>query len=155
MAVESRTASTPTSSPSSHRPPTPKKESSTPSTPSKKTTNPSTRISYTYSSLLAKIHPLLLSELNLPAPTEQQSRTFGESIGSWPAFQDTLATLHFLQKYFKLVVLSNTDRAPFAATNAAQLPGVRFDAMLTAQDIGSYKPDERNFEYLLRYVEGE
>ncbi|KAI4198197.1 MAG: hypothetical protein LQ350_005433 [Teloschistes chrysophthalmus] len=108
-----------------------------------------------YSSLLAEIHPLLLSELNLPSPTSQQSLTFGESVGSWPAFPDTLSALHILQKNFKLVVLSNTDRDSFAATNAAQMPGVKFDAVLTAQDIGSYKPDERNFEYMVGWVERE
>jgi 2-haloacid dehalogenase len=45
------------------------------------------------------------------------------------------------------VILSNVDRASFAAT----LPrlGVAFDAVFTAQDIGSYKPDPRNFAYLV------
>ncbi len=45
------------------------------------------------------------------------------------------------------MILSNVDRASFAAT----LPrlGVPFDAVFTAQDIGSYKPDPRNFAYLV------
>jgi FMN phosphatase YigB (HAD superfamily) len=33
------------------------------------------------------------------------------------------------------------------------LQGFKFDAVLTAQDIGSYKPDPRNFEYMLEEVE--
>ncbi|KAI4257787.1 MAG: hypothetical protein LQ352_001502 [Teloschistes flavicans] len=81
------------------------------------------------------------------------SRTFGKSVGSWPAFPDTLSALKRLQEHFKLVVLSNTDRDSFAATNAAQMPGITFDAVFTAQDIGSYKPGMRNFEYMLGYVE--
>ncbi|KAL8753795.1 MAG: hypothetical protein Q9199_004794 [Rusavskia elegans] len=90
-----------------------------------------------YSQLLSKLHPALASHLNL---------------SSWPAFPDTLEALKRLHKHFKLVVLSNTDRASFGATNDTQLPGVEFDAVLTAQEIGSYKPDRRNFEYLLDYV---
>ena len=52
-----------------------------------------------------------------------------------------------LKQHYKLVILSNVDRASFAAT----LPrlGVPFDAVFTAQDIGSYKPDPRNFAYLV------
>lgn len=105
-----------------------------------------------YSQLLAKLHPALASQLNLSPPSEATSQQFGDSVGSWPAFPDTVAALHRLQKHFKLVVLSNTDRASFAATSDTQLPGVVFDAVLTAQDIGSYKPDKRNFEFLLGYA---
>lgn len=105
-----------------------------------------------YSQLLTKIHPVLAKELGLSDPHETTSQQFGASIGSWPAFPDTVAALHRLRKQFKLVVLSNTDRASFSATNNVQLPGIDFDAVLTAQDIGSYKPDRRNFDYLLDHV---
>ncbi|KAI4231102.1 MAG: hypothetical protein L6R40_007841 [Gallowayella cf. fulva] len=108
-----------------------------------------------YSHLLSKIHPLLTSKLNLPTPTDEASRRFGESVGDWPAFPDTLDALKRLQKHFKLVILSNTDRESFSATNAKQLPGIDFDAVLTAQHIGSYKPDKRTFEYMLDYVRRE
>ncbi|KAL8902656.1 MAG: hypothetical protein Q9207_004494 [Kuettlingeria erythrocarpa] len=105
-----------------------------------------------YSQLLAKIHPVLASKLGLGDPHETTSQQFGASVGSWPAFPDTVPALRRLQKHFKLVVLSNTDRDSFSATNRCQLPGIEFDAVLTAQDIGSYKPDRRNFEYLLDHV---
>ncbi|KAL8679482.1 MAG: hypothetical protein Q9186_004258 [Xanthomendoza sp. 1 TL-2023] len=108
-----------------------------------------------YSQLLTKIHPLLAEKLGLDKPNEETSRRFGESVGDWPAFPDTLDALQRLQKYFKLVILSNTDAVSFAATNRKQLPGIAFDAVITAQDLGSYKPDARNFEFLLRYVERE
>ena len=48
------------------------------------------------------------------------------------------------------MILSNVDRASFAASNARL--GVSFDAICTAQDIGSYKPDARNFRYLIEAV---
>ncbi|KAL8991353.1 MAG: hypothetical protein Q9169_007888 [Polycauliona sp. 2 TL-2023] len=106
-----------------------------------------------YSQLLFKLYPALASELRLGALSETASQRFGDSVGSWPAFPDTLAALKRLQKHFKLVVLSNTDRDSFAATKRNQLSGIEFDAVLTAQDIGTYKPDRRNFEYLIDYVE--
>ncbi|KAL8725824.1 MAG: hypothetical protein Q9166_007111 [cf. Caloplaca sp. 2 TL-2023] len=105
-----------------------------------------------YSQLLTKAHPLLAQKIGLDPPTEPTSLAFGNSIGTWPAFPDTISALQRLQKHFKLIVLSNTDRASFSATNSTQLPGIEFDAVLTAQDIGSYKPDRRNFEYMLDYV---
>ena len=63
--------------------------------------------------------------------------------------------MHALGTHYKLVALSNIDRASIACTLGAALRGVRFDAVLTAEEIGSYKPDRRNFEYLLDYVARE
>jgi 2-haloacid dehalogenase len=45
------------------------------------------------------------------------------------------------------------DRAGFAASN--EKLGVRFDAVYTAEDIGSYKPDPANFNYLLNHLAAE
>ncbi|GAB1218437.1 hypothetical protein ATERTT37_007691 [Aspergillus terreus] len=102
-----------------------------------------------YSQLLTTIHPQFAGKLGLAAPTAEESRQFGESVGTWPAFPDTVDALHRLSKHFKLVVLSNVDRESFAKTNAGSLRGFPFDLIITAQDIGSYKPDLRNFEYML------
>jgi 2-haloacid dehalogenase len=33
--------------------------------------------------------------------------------------------------------------------------GVEFDAIYTAEDIGSYKPDPSNFEYLIEHVKSD
>ena len=49
-----------------------------------------------------------------------------------------------------MIILSNVDNESFAASNARL--AVTFDAIYTAQDIGSYKPDERNFEYMIEAV---
>ncbi len=75
---------------------------------------------------------------------------FGRSIADWPAFPDTVEALRYLKQHFRLVILSNVDRSSFAATNDRL--GVAFDAIYTAQDIGSYKPDQRNFLYLVDRV---
>ncbi|KAJ5774773.1 Haloacid dehalogenase type II [Penicillium paradoxum] len=105
-----------------------------------------------YSDLLSTIHPTLAARLGLDPPTDEENREFGNSIGTWPAFPDTVDALHRLSKHYKLVVLSNVDRASFARSNAGSLQGVPFDLILTAQDIGSYKPDLRNFEFMLNAV---
>lgn len=118
---------------------------------SEQTANPS----MAYSEILATIHPKIASKLGLPAPTDDENEAFGNSIGLWPAFPDSVNALQRLSKHYKLVVLSNVDRASFSRTNEGPLDGVKFDAILTAQDIGSYKPDLRNFKYMLDYAQRE
>lgn len=105
-----------------------------------------------YSQLLSTIHPRLARRLGLDIPSEQESKQFGDSVGSWPAFPDTVDALRRLSKHYKLVVLSNVDRASFAQSNAGSLQAFPFDLIITAQDIGSYKPDRRNFEHMMKIV---
>ena len=75
----------------------------------------------------------------------------GESIGTWPPFPDSVQALAHLKQHCTLIVLSNVDRQSFAGS--AALLGDPFDAVLTAEDIGSYKPDLRNFEALMAQVD--
>lgn len=49
-------------------------------------------------------------------------------------------------------MLSNVDHESFAGSNSGPLQGVKFDLVLTAQDVGSYKPDLRNFAYMIEEV---
>jgi FMN phosphatase YigB (HAD superfamily) len=55
-----------------------------------------------------------------------------------------------LKRYFKLVILSNVDRESFAGSSRRL--EVSFDEVLTADQIGSFKPELRNFEHLVRRV---
>ncbi len=105
-----------------------------------------------YRDVLAAIHPRIAERFQLAAPTAAESAAFAASIGTWPAFPDTVAALRRLAQQYKLVVLSNTDRAAFAATNAGPLQGVPFDLVITAEDVGSFKPAGRNFEYMVDAV---
>jgi 2-haloalkanoic acid dehalogenase type II len=98
----------------------------------------------TYSDLLAEVHGQLAAAWGVPRDTVEDAR-FGHSIGDWPP--DTVEALRYLKQHFQLIILSNVDRTSFQATN--QRLGVAFDAIYTAQDIGSYKPDPQNFAYLL------
>ncbi|EKV15637.1 TqaF [Penicillium digitatum] len=108
-----------------------------------------------YSELLTAVHPELVEKLGLPSPTPEENKRFGESVAHWPVFPDTLDALKRLSKHYQLVVVSNVDRNSFSKTNAGSLQGFPFDLVLTAQEIGSYKPDLRNFQYLLNAVKEE
>jgi 2-haloacid dehalogenase len=102
-----------------------------------------------YSELLAAVHGQLAAAWGVAVDPAEDVR-FGASVADWPPFADTVEALGYLKRHFQLVILSNVDRASFQATN--RLLGVAFDAIHTAQDIGSYKPDPRNFAYLLDRV---
>jgi 2-haloalkanoic acid dehalogenase type II len=108
-----------------------------------------------YSEVLTKVHPMLCKELGLQEPSEEESEKFGASVGEWPGFPDSVEALRRLQKVYKLVVLSNVDNDSFKLGNANGLQGFKFDAVYTAQDIGSYKPDLKNFEYMLKRAKEE
>ena len=99
-----------------------------------------------YSELLARVHRRLAEEWGIAA-SEADHRAFGGSVGDWPAFADSAAALAYLKQFYNLVILSNVDRNSFAASSKRL--GVAFDAVYTAEDIGSYKPDPRNFHYMI------
>jgi len=99
-----------------------------------------------YAELLARVHRRLAAEWDV-TPDPAADSAFGASVGDWPAFADSAQALGYLQRFYKLVILSNVDRASFARSNARL--GVAFAAIYTAEEIGSYKPDPDNFRYML------
>ena len=103
----------------------------------------------TYPKILALAHRDLAEHLQLVTDSEL-NRRFGESVPFWPAFTDSPAALRYLGARYRLVILSNIDRAGFAASRDRL--EADFDAVYTAEDIGSYKPDPRNFEYMLEHL---
>lgn len=105
-----------------------------------------------YRDLLAAVHPQVAARLGFREPTVEANQAFGASIGTWPAFPDSVNALRRLGEHYKLVILSNVDRQSFAVTNAGPLQNTPFDLVITAQDVGSYKPDLRNFEFMLAAV---
>lgn len=102
-----------------------------------------------YSDLLPIVYKRLADEWGVSAAWEDCA-AYGRTIGSWPAFADTAGALQYLKRYYKLAILSNVDNASFAASNVRLQ--VMFDAIYTAEDIGSYKPSLRNFEYMLENI---
>jgi 2-haloalkanoic acid dehalogenase type II len=79
--------------------------------------------------------------------TADEAAAFGESVGDWPPFADSHDALTRLSKRFALIILSNVDRMSFARSNRKL--GVDFDRIITAEDVGAYKPSSRNFEVLI------
>jgi 2-haloacid dehalogenase len=83
-------------------------------------------------------------------PTPDEVAAFGGSVGEWPAFPDSAAALARLAKRFRLGVITNCDDDLFALSNRRL--GATFDWIVTAQQVGSYKPDPRNFEVALERI---
>ncbi|MDE2887841.1 MAG: haloacid dehalogenase type II [Gemmatimonadota bacterium] len=105
-----------------------------------------------YPELLAVVHRRMAEMSGLKTEDELDA-AFGASLPHWPAFPDTADALRILKQHFKLVILSNVHRAGIAASNRKL--GVEFDAIYTAEDIGSYKPADTNFEYLLAHLKSD
>ncbi|WP_119393160.1 haloacid dehalogenase type II [Taklimakanibacter lacteus] len=103
-----------------------------------------------YSTLLAVVHARLARSWDVRCHTDIHDR-FGASIPDWPAFPDSAEALAYLKRHYKLVILSNVDRASFATSNKKL--GVTFDAVYTAEDVGAYKPDARNFAHLVEHLD--
>ncbi len=70
------------------------------------------------------------------------------SVPDWPPFPDSVEALGILSQHFKLVILSNIDDALFAGS--AQHLQTDFAAVITAQQVGSYKPNIGNFRFALQ-----
>jgi len=77
------------------------------------------------------------------APSGPERDSLAESIRDWPPFADTVAALAALKSRYRLAVISNIDDDLFA--HSAQKLGVDFDEVVTAQQVGSYKPSLENF----------
>lgn len=99
-----------------------------------------------YAKILEVVYKRLAEEWGLNV-TRQECAIYGQSVEHWPAFEDSAGALQYLKRYYKLVVLSNIDNTSFAHSNRKLQ--VEFDAAYTAEDAGSYKPDPRNFDYML------
>ncbi|MGA7785323.1 MAG: HAD hydrolase-like protein, partial [Candidatus Acidiferrales bacterium] len=81
------------------------------------------------------------------SPDAAAGDALGRSVGDWPVFADTPDALRRLQRRHKLMIVSNVDRASFARTHAKL--GVKMDAVVTAEEVGAYKPDLRMFRRAL------
>jgi 2-haloacid dehalogenase len=97
-----------------------------------------------YREVLGLTSRMLAGELGLEISPEQEAQ-FGASVLDWPAFPDSHDALVSLQERYKLVVITNCDDDLFAAS-AARL-GIMFDEVITAAQVGSYKPNIENFHF--------
>jgi 2-haloalkanoic acid dehalogenase type II len=99
-----------------------------------------------YSKLLGVVHSRIAGEWGVKTAAEEDAR-FGASIPDWPAFPDSAEALKYLKQHFRIGILSNVDRQSFKGSNRRL--EVDFDWIITAEDVGSYKPSLKNFERMI------
>ena len=80
------------------------------------------------------------------AVSDAWAQRLGRSVPDWPAFPDSADALARLARHYRLIILSNVHRAGFAGSNQ-RLHG-DFAAIITAEDVGAYKPAENHFRAL-------
>lgn len=95
-----------------------------------------------YPDILRVVARRLAAALSLRAEPDDEEALAG-SVSTWPPFPDTPPALGALRSRFKLVIVSNVDRQSIGGTIARI--GVPFDAVVTAQEVGSYKPAPAHF----------
>ncbi|HVT37603.1 MAG TPA: haloacid dehalogenase type II [Gemmatimonadaceae bacterium] len=85
------------------------------------------------------------------SPRSTDADKFAGSVDLWPAFADSSAALKGLKTKFRLGVISNIDD-DLLAYSLAKL-GVSFDWVITAQQVGAYKPAPAIFHAALERVD--
>ena len=85
-------------------------------------------------------------------PSDEELAAFSTSVLNWPAFPDSAESLARLSTHYDLVILSNVDDDLFQQGSAPKL-GVDFHDVITAEQVGSYKPDPKNFQRLLEQLD--
>ena len=98
-----------------------------------------------YPEVLAAAFRRTGNRLGRPVSDEWAQR-LGNSVPDWPAFPDSTDALARLAKHYQLIILSNVHRDGFAGSNQ-RLRG-DFAAIITAEDVGAYKPAENHFRAL-------
>ena len=98
--------------------------------------------------LVASLHGVC-AEYGVNA-TDNEARAFSRSVGDWPPFPDSATALSSLSGRFRLGVVTNCDDDLFALSNARL--GEPFEWVVTAQQVGAYKPSLRNFEVALETI---
>lgn len=102
--------------------------------------------SWPYRQIVAEVYRQMARELGY-LPDDEAAARFAETVSEWPPFPDTIPALRRLKSRFKLFILSNVDEA--SISGSLKRLEVPFDGVFTAEQIGSYKPNPRNFDFLL------
>lgn len=102
-----------------------------------------------YQELLPIVYRRLAEQWQVSV-TWDECLVYGQSVKNWPAFDDSAESLRYLKQHYKLIVLTNTDNDSFK--HSQDKLGIEFDGCYTAEDAGSYKPNQRNFEYMLEQL---
>jgi 2-haloacid dehalogenase len=97
-----------------------------------------------YAEVLTITLERVAGEAGLQLP-EGDAGALARSLPDWPAFPEVPRSLAELRaRDWKLAILSNTDRALITASQTTL--GVPVDIVVTAEDVGSYKPAHGHWE---------
>jgi len=77
----------------------------------------------------------------------EEAASVGASVGRWPPFPDTAAALVALGRGRRLAIISNVERRDIE--RSVEQLGVSFDAIVTAEEVRSYKPAHAHFDEVL------
>ena len=106
-----------------------------------------------YRSVLAETARRLATRLGWTV-SEAQAAFLPESLPGWPPFLDTNAALERLARAgYRLGILSNVDDDLLAGTRRHFT--VSFDLLVTAQQVGSYKPAPGHFQTARERIGGQ
>jgi 2-haloacid dehalogenase len=103
----------------------------------------------TYRSVLGRVLQRFGTRLGF-TPNDDTLNGFASSIEYWQPFPDTVPALRALARQYELAVVSNIDNDLFAYS--AEYLGVEFAHVITAQEVGAYKPDKAVFKAALQQV---
>ncbi|KAM7222202.1 HAD-like domain containing protein [Rhypophila decipiens] len=110
-----------------------------------------------YEDNLAESFSLLATEAGVSVSSKPPDIATGPS--RWEPFPDTIPGLQKLQKHYKLIILSNVSNRLITSLQERHFNkppyNFKFDAILTAEQIGSYKPSHNNFHYLFNHAKEE
>ena len=99
-----------------------------------------------YREVLRRVMGLMGSELGVDFSGSELG-CLADTLPDWPVFPDTVGALQALKGRYRLAVISNVDDDFFVKT--AEALEVDFDVVVTAEQVGSYKPELRNFNVAL------
>jgi 2-haloacid dehalogenase len=83
-------------------------------------------------------------------PSASEVAALPDSVRYWLPFPDTVNALRALKGRYKLAIISNIDDGLFALTS--RYLEVEFDYIITAEQAGTYKPSQNNFELALERI---
>ena len=101
------------------------------------------RPAYLYPDVLRRCFDRICGEYSIVIDSADRER-FASEPHQWPAYPDSAGGLQYLQRHAKIGALSNIDNASFKAS--CKKLDVKFNVVVTAERIGSYKPDFTHFE---------
>jgi 2-haloacid dehalogenase len=97
-----------------------------------------------YSEVLSLTLEQLANEVGFGIP-EGESGVLAHSVADWPPFAEVPRSLEELRRRgWNLAILSNIDRAMIVESEKRL--GVPIDVIVTAEDVGAYKPEHAHFE---------